>query len=65
MHQRLQHARVKARVDLAPEHGGRDVEPAADLALREAVHVLRRVVREPPAVVRERVCTADWLRGLR
>lgn len=54
LHERLQHRGREARVDLAAEHGGRDVEAGADLALREAVDELRRVVRELAPVARAR-----------
>lgn len=48
IHERLQHGRIEARVELAPEYGGRDVKAGAYLALGEAVYELRDVVREMP-----------------
>lgn len=48
VHERLQHGWAEARVELASEHGGRDVEAGAHLALGEAVDKLRDVVRELP-----------------
>ena len=48
IHERVQHGRVEARVELAPEYRGRDVEAGAHFALGEAVDKLRDVVREMP-----------------
>ena len=49
-HKRGQHRGLEPPINLAPKHRRGHVEPAPDLALREAVHVLREVVRELPAL---------------
>ena len=48
IHERLQHGRVEARVKLAPEYRGGDVEAGADFSLCEAVYELRDIVCETP-----------------
>jgi|SRR6266850_3397801 len=48
IHKWLQHGRVEARVELAPEYPGGDVKAGADFSLSEAVYELRDVVCETP-----------------
>ena len=48
IHERLQHGRIEARVELAPEYGGRDVKAGPYFSLGETVYELRDVVREMP-----------------
>lgn len=45
---------------MAPIDGRGDIKPAPDFALCEAMHILREVVREPPALVRLRVVRRVW-----